>query len=171
MCKTNYVVNKLVLGNRELGYECWDGKQVCEYTSKQLKDFIKSGKQKVCGLRLSESGDLELDQEGFFTTNLMEHSHMGSYKPLNDSLVNLLYVCVGMRTVTGKQLYECISSRFERLLMTEADMRDYVKMGFVTSGAKLDGDKIVLANHEEKMVDGVKAPVLQKSPVVETDKK
>ena len=27
MCKMNVVINKLVLGNRELGWECWNGKE------------------------------------------------------------------------------------------------------------------------------------------------
>ena len=49
MCRMNVVVNKLVLGNRELGFECWDGKQIAEFTAKQLKDMIRAGKQKVCG--------------------------------------------------------------------------------------------------------------------------
>jgi hypothetical protein len=55
MCKMNiYVVSKLVLGNRSLGWECWDGR-LSEYTTKQLKDMIVAGKQKVCGLRIGDN--------------------------------------------------------------------------------------------------------------------
>ena len=36
MCKMNVVVNRVMLGNRELGWETWNGKNIEEYTSKQL---------------------------------------------------------------------------------------------------------------------------------------
>ena len=84
MCKMNVVINKLVLGNRELGWECWNGKEVAEYTSKQLKDIINGEKQKVCGLRVGKSGELELDKEGFFTSNMIVHSHICSLKYIEE---------------------------------------------------------------------------------------
>jgi hypothetical protein len=146
----NVAVAKLVLGNRELGWECWTGKEVMEYTSKQLKDIIKAGK-KVCGLKISETtGELELDENGFFTTNMMVHSHIGSWKPMNEeSMANLLYTCIGSHEEAGKTVYDCISSRWEQTTMTEADMKAYLKIGIVASGARLlDGDKIVVASTE-----------------------
>lgn len=149
MCKMNVVVNKLVLGNRVLGYECWSGKEIMEFTEKQIKDLINAGKQKVCGLKIGEDGELVLDKEGFFTTNMTIHSHIGSWKPMNeDSMANQLYVCVGSHEEAGKVVYDCISSRFEQAAITEADMRAYLKIGIVSGGAKLDGDKIVLADTE-----------------------
>lgn len=149
MCRMNVVVNKLVLGNRELGFECWDGKQIAEFTAKQLKDMIRAGKQKVCGLKIGESGELELDREGFFTTNMMVHSHIGSWKSMEEEgMANLLYVCIGNHEETGKIVYDCISSRFEQAKISESDMRAYLKIGIVSGGAKLDGDKIVVASLE-----------------------
>ncbi len=154
MCKMNIVVNKLVLGNRELGWELWSGKEVMEYTSKQLKDMIKAGKQKVCGLKIGENDELELDKEGFFTTNMMVHSHIGSWKSMEEeSMVNNIYVCIGSREEAGKVVYDCISSKFEQAEISESDMRAYLKIGIVSGGAKLDGEKIVLAGTEfEKKV-------------------
>lgn len=149
MCKMNVVVNKLVLGNRELGWECWDGKQVAEFTSKQLKDIIREGKQKVCGLRIGEGGELELDKEGFFTINMMVHSHIGSWKSMEEEgMANLLYVCIGTHEESGKVVYDCISSRFEQAKISDSDMRAYLKIGIVSGGAKLDGDRIVVASLE-----------------------
>lgn len=146
MCKMNIVVNKLVLGNRELGWELWSGKEVMEYTSKQLRDMIKAGKQKVCGLKIGDNDELELDKEGFFTTNMMVHSHIGSWKSLEEeSMVNNLYVCIGSHEESGKVVYDCISSKFEQAKISENDMRAYLKIGIVSGGAKLDGEKIVLA--------------------------
>ena len=146
MCKMNIVVNKLVLGNRELGWELWSGKEVMEYTSKQIKDMIKAGKQKICGLKIGDNDELELDKEGFFTTNMMVHSHIGSWKSLEEeSMVNNLYVCIGSHEESGKMVYDCISSKFEQAKISENDMRAYLKIGIVSGGAKLDGEKIVLA--------------------------
>ena len=143
----NVVINKLVLGNRELGWECWNGKEVMEYTSKQLKDIIKSGKQKVCGLVIGSNGELELDRAGFFTSNMMVHSHIGSWKPMEEeSMSNLLYVCIGSRKEADGVVYDCISSRFEQATITESDMRAYLKIGIVSGGAKLEDDKIIVAS-------------------------
>lgn len=154
MCKMNIVVNKLVLGNRELGWELWSGKEVMEYTSKQIKDMIKAGKQKICGLKIGDNDELLLDKDGFFTTNMMVHSHIGSWKSMEEeSMVNNLYVCIGSHEESGKVVYDCISSKFEQAKISENDMRAYLKIGIVSGGAKLDGEKIVLAGTEpEKKV-------------------
>lgn len=161
MCKMNIVVNKLVLGNRELGWELWSGKEVMEYTSRQLKDMIKAGKQKVCGLKIGDNDELELDKEGFFTTNMMVHSHIGSWKSMEEeSMVNNLYVCIGSHEESGKMVYDCISSKFEQARISENDMRAYLKIGIVSGGAKLDGEKIVLAGTE--LEKKVQIPVTEK---------
>lgn len=149
MCKMNVVINKLVLGNRDLGYETWNGKEIMEYTAKQLKDIILEGKQKVCGLKVGENGELELDREGFFTTNMMIHSHIGNYHSMEeDGMTNKLYVCIGSHEEAGKVVYDCVSSRFEQAAFSENDMRAFLKVGIVSGGAKLDGDKIILAGTE-----------------------
>ena len=161
MCKMNIVVNKLVLGNRELGWELWSGKEVMEYTSRQLKDMIKAGKQKICGLKIGDNDELLLDKEGFFTTNMMVHSHIGSWKSMEEeSMVNNLYVCIGSHEESGKMVYDCISSKFEQAKISENDMRAYLKIGIVSGGAKLDGEKIVLAGTE--LEKKVQIPVTEK---------
>lgn len=175
----NVVINKLVLGNRELGWELWNGKEVMEYTSKQLKDIINAGKQKVCGLKIGESGELELDREGFFTTNMMVHSHIGSWKSMEEEgMTNLLYVCIGSHEEAGEVVYDCISSRFEQAKISESDMRAYLRIGFISGGAKLDGDKIVVASTEledkktEAEVSEQKKPdTTEKKSAKEMDKK
>ena len=161
MCKMNIVVNKLVLGNRELGWELWSGKEVMEYTSKQIKDMIKAGKQKICGLKIGDNDELLLDKEGFFTINMMVHSHIGSWKSMEEeSMVNNLYVCIGSHEESGKMVYDCISSKFEQAKISENDMRAYLKIGIVSGGAKLDGEKIVLAGTETEKK--VQVPVTEK---------
>jgi hypothetical protein len=158
-----------MLGNRELGWECWDGSKVAEYTSKQLVDIIKAGKQKVCGLKIGANGELEVDKEGFYTSQLTLHRHVGSWEAMDEeSMANVLYICIGSKSVAGKMVYECISSRWEQLKLTEEDMRAYIKMGIVASGAKLDDNgKIVVAStelpkpEEEKVTE---APKVETKP-------
>ena len=65
MCRVNFVINRLMLGNRELGWECFNGKGIEEYTSKQLLEMIRNGKDKVYGLCIGKDGELEPDKEGF----------------------------------------------------------------------------------------------------------
>jgi hypothetical protein len=145
----NVVISRLMLGNRELGWECWSGKEVMEYTSKQLKDIILAGKQKVCGLKIGEDGELELDKDGFFTTNMTVHRHINNWETMNDeSMANLLYTCIGSHEENGKMVYDCISSRFEQAVLTDSDMRAYLKIGIVSGGIKVDGDKLILAGTE-----------------------
>ena len=154
MCKMKVAINKLMLGNRELGWELWDGKGVLELTSRQIKDAIKSG-ERVYGLKLDKSEELTLDAEGFFTTDLMYHSHVGNYKSMtNDACVtNQVLVCVGSKTAGGRKVFDCISSRFEQIRVSEEEMKAYLKIGLVTSGAKLNGEEIVMASMESEKQD------------------
>jgi len=66
MCKMRVVIRRELLGVREQGWSIWTGKDVQEMTSKQIKDIIKAGKEKICGLKVGKSGELELDGEGFY---------------------------------------------------------------------------------------------------------
>lgn len=172
MCKMRVVINKLVLGNRELGYEVWSGKDVVEMTSNQIKKLMKEGK-KVCGLCIGSNGELELDEKGFFTKDMTVHSHINTYKTMREeSMTNLLYVCIGKQEIGSKVRYNCISSRFEQAEFTEADMKAYLKIGIVSGGAKLEGEEIVLASleYESNSVEEVAKPEEVTKPVEEKTK-
>lgn len=182
MCKMRVVIRKDLLGMREQGFSVWSGKDVQELTSKQIKDIIRLGKEKVCGLKIGESGELELDKEGFYTTNMIEHRMCGNYKPMYDeeSMVNMMYTVIGSSTENGKTVYECISSRFEQAKLSEEEVRAYIKIGVISSGAKLDGEKIVVASLEYPKPEPVKEsqkveekkpePVKKDEPVKEPEK-
>lgn len=188
MCKMRVVVLREMLGNRETCWSLWDGKQVMEMTSNHIKNLIKAG-TKVCGLTIGNDGNLVADLEGFYCTNIMEHRHCGNYVPMNTEgcMANLFYIVIGKHEENGAVLYDCISTKFEQLSITEADLKAYLKIGIVSAGAKLEGDKIVLADlefkkeeskTEEKKPEPPKAetvkagpsPVTEKSVPVETDK-
>lgn len=95
MCRKLYVTNKLSLGNRDLGWEAYSlpKGEVVEFTSRQLKDIIRDGgTDQVYGLKLNEeTGDLVFDTDGFFTTNMMNKSHINTLVPIEESdcLANL----------------------------------------------------------------------------------
>lgn len=171
MCKMRVAVLKENLGQRETGYTLWDGKQVMEQTAKQIKDTIKSGK-KVCGLTVDENGELVLDKEGFFATNLMVHRHSGNYRPLVEEgcMANLFYIVIGSHEENGNTLYDCISTRFEQLSLNEADVKAYLRIGMISAGCRLDKDgKIELASLENKVAEPIK--VVIEEPKVDVEEK
>lgn len=149
MCKMRTVIRRELLGTREQGWCLWSGKDVMELTSKQIKDIIKAGKEKVCGLKLGKDGELELDKEGFFTVNVMEHRLCGNYQPMysEDSMVNMMYTVIGCHDEKGKVVYDCISNRFEQAKLSEDEVKAYIKIGVISSGAKLnETGEIVVAS-------------------------
>lgn len=188
MCKMRVVVLREMLGNRETCWSLWDGKQVMEMTSNHIKNLIKAG-TKVCGLTIGDDGNLVADLEGYYCTNIMEHRHCGNYVPMDTEgcMANLFYIVIGKHEEKGAVLYDCVSTKFEQLSITEADLKAYLKIGIVSAGAKLEGDKIILADlefkkevakQEEKKSEPPKAepvkvepsPVTEKSVPAETDK-
>ena len=151
MCKM-FVVNSLYLGNRSLGLELWDGKGVVEMTEKQVRDGIHAGKE-IYGLIVAANGmDLDIDTEGFYMNNLVIHRHIGNYQPMFDTEnpVSIMYIVTGMREVNGAKEYDLISSRFETKAVTEDMLKSLFLMGAVCGGARMDGDRIILAPQKGK---------------------
>ena len=164
MCTMRIVVVREMLGTRESGWSLFDGRQLMEKTSKEIKELIKSGK-KVCGLTLDKDGELVMDKEGFFCRNILEHRHCGNYKPMveEDFSANLFYIVIGSHTENEKTVYDCISTRFERLKLTEEDVRAYLRVGVISAGCRLGADnKIELAPLEYKGAEEVKIAELPK---------
>lgn len=164
MCTMRIVVVREMLGTRESGWSLFDGRQLMEKTSKEIKELIKSGK-KVCGLTLDKDGELVMDKEGFFCRNILEHRHCGNYKPMveEDFSANLFYIVIGSHTENEKTVYDCISTRFERLTLTEEDVRAYLRVGVISAGCRLGEDnKIELAPLEYKGAEEVKIAELPK---------
>lgn len=151
MCKMRTVVLREMLGNRETCWSLWSGKDVMEMTSNQIKNLLKAG-TKVCGLTIGKNGDLEPDKEGFYCTNIMEHRHCGNYVPMIEEgyMSNLFYIVIGKHEENGVDVYDCISTKFEQLSISEADLKAYIKIGIVSAGAKLVEDKVVLASLENE---------------------
>ncbi len=150
MCKMRVAVRREMLGAREQVWSIWNGKEVMEYTRNQIKSLIKSG-QKVCGLALKEV-ELVPDAEGFFTTNIMEHRYCGNFTPMIENenvMANVFYIVIGSHEEKGVIYYDCISTKFEQAKFNESDVRAYLRLGIISSGARLGAnDKIELASLE-----------------------
>lgn len=158
MCRKLVVTNELALGNRNLGFEVLSlpKGEVVEFTNRQLKDLITSGKDEVYGVVISEeTGELVPDTENFFCYNWMVKSHINSLVPKfeSDSLVNLFYIVIGTHKEKGTVLYDVVSSRYERATFTEEKIKTLLDMGIISAGAKLENGELVVAPLEKKKTE------------------
>lgn len=150
MCRKLVVVNELVLGNRHLGWETFSipKGEIVEFTTKQLKDCINVGKDEVYGLVIEEgTGELIPDAEQFYCSNWMIKSHINSLVPRfeSDSLVNLFYNVTGTHKEKGVQVYDVVSSRFERTSFNEEKIKTLLEMGIISAGARMQDGVIKVA--------------------------
>ena len=170
MCKY-YVINELALGNRSLGYELATDKEIVEMTAKSIRDGIKAGKE-IYGLKVADNGiDLVLDDK-FFMRDYMVKTHINSLKAKynEECMANIMYVVTGSKVENGKQVYNVISSRFERTSFSEEKLKAMLELGVIAGGCKLEGDKIILP--EQKTVKTEDKPVkVEPAPIQKTGKK
>lgn len=155
MCRKLIVVNELYLGARQLGWEAYSlpKGEIVEFTDKQLRNLLLTGKEEVYGLAISEeTGELIPDTENFYCRNWMVKSHINSLIPKfeNDSLVNLFYIVTGTHKEKGIQLYDVISSRYERTSFSEERIKALYEMGIISGGLKVEGNTLKVAPLEKK---------------------
>ena len=154
-CKAQLVVtNEIFLGTRAICYEAYSlpKGEVVELTEKQIKDTLKGfTTDRVYGLRLSEAGELELDTDDFFTTNMMKKIHTNTLVPMVEDacLANLFYIVIGTHKEKGNTMYDVISSRYERTSFTEEKVKTLLDMHIISAGAKMQDGKVVVAPLEK----------------------
>ena len=157
MC-TKIVINKLYLGNRELGYELFSDGEIIEMTEKQIISEIKNGKN-IRGLVIGESGKVELDVAGFGMRNLMSKRHIGNYKPMVEDgcMVNMFVTVIGSKETENGVVYEGITNRFKRVDLDEALLVTYYNMGIINGGVilKEDGTLDVPKCQKETIIERV----------------
>ena len=149
MCKL-VVINKLYLGNRELGYELMDLSklEVVEMTAGQIKSALKAGKE-ILGVKVSVGNELVLDKENFYMSNIMKKVHINKLEPLYEaesSLANIFFYVVGVGVKDGKQYFNVVNSRFGRTKMTEEMIKAYYPIGVIAGGVKIENDKIIVSD-------------------------
>ena len=154
MCRKLVVTNEIFLGARAICYEAYSlpKGEVVELTEKQIKDAIKGlTTDEVYGLALSEAGELILDTENFFTRNMMKKVHTNTLVPMveDDCLANLFYIVIGTHKEKGNTMYDVISSRYERTSFTEEKVKTLLDMHIISAGAKMQGDKVIVAPLEK----------------------
>jgi len=150
MCKVKVVIRREMLGAREQSWSCWTGKEsgVKELKASEIKREIRNG-NRVYGLKIGEDGELALDKEGFFTSNVVEHRQSDNFKLMiedDQSMGNVALVCVGKHRDGDETVYECINNRFGMEEISKEDMRVYIRLGIVCSGAKMMGNEIIVAS-------------------------
>jgi hypothetical protein len=155
MCRKLVVTNEIFLGARAICYEAYSlpKGEVVELTEKQIKDALKGlTTDEVYGLRLSEAGELELDTDGFFTTNMMKKIHTNTLVPMveDDCLANLFYIVIGTHKDKGNTMYDVISSLYERTSFTEEKVKTLLDMHIISAGAKMQDGKVVVAPLEKQ---------------------
>ena len=154
MCRKLVVTNEIFLGTRTICYVAYSlpKGEVVELTEKQIKDTLKGLiTDEVYGLRLSEAGELELDTDGFFTTNMMNKLHINTLVPMveDDCLANLFYIVIGTHKNKQETVYDVISSRYERASFNADKVKTLLEMHIISGGVKLENGEIVVASLEK----------------------
>lgn len=154
MCRKLVVTNQIFLGTRAICYEAYSlpKGEVVELTEKQIKDALKGiTTDEVYGLALSETGELVLDTDNFFTTNMMKKVHTNTLIPMveDDCLANLFYIVIGTHKVKQETMYDVISSRYERTSFNEEKVKTLLDMHIISAGAKMQDGAVVVAPLEK----------------------
>lgn len=179
MCRKLVVTNEIFLGARPICYETYSlpKGEVVELTEKQIKDALKGlTTDEVYGLALTESEDLILDTENFFTTNMMKKVHTNTLNPMveDDCLANLFYIVIGTHKEKGNTMYDVISSRYERTSFTEEKVKILLDMHIISAGAKMQGDNVIVAPLEKLEQSRPQQPAdtkIEKTTVTENETK
>ena len=150
MCRKLVVTNQIFLGTRAICFEAYSlpKGEVVELTEKQIRDTLKGiTTDELYGLALSDAGELVLDTENFFTTNMMKKIHTNTLIPMveDDCLANLFYIVIGTHKVKNETVYDVISSRYERTTFTADKLKTLLEMHIISGGAKLENGEIVVA--------------------------
>ena len=70
---------------------------------------------------------------------------------------NVFYIVIGSHEEKGVVYYDCISTKFEQASFEQSDVKAYIKLGIISSGARLGADdKIELASLEYEKAEETK---------------
>lgn len=149
MCTSLLVINKLFLGNRELGYELYDMSkgEAVEMTAGQIRQAIKGGR-KILGVKISEENEIITDREKYYMQNLMKKVHINKLEPLYDSetnIANVFYYVTGTSTEGNSRVYHVVNSRFGRETITGEKLKALYEIGVIAGGVKIEEDKILVS--------------------------
>lgn len=145
-----YLTNGNFLGQRLIGYDCYDSKSkgFIGMTEKQVIDKLKKG-ERVYGFTLGtedEKEKLVLDADSFGMTNLQLKTGVNNLSWMYEdegSDMNMALVVVAVRGDKNKKFYETVNARHARVEYEETKLRMMVELGVPVAGIKLEKNKVV----------------------------
>lgn len=151
-----YLTNGNYLGQRLIGYDCYESKSkgFVGLSEKQVVDKLKRG-ERVYGFVLGRDGEEEkpvLDNEGFNMTNLQLKTGVNNLSWLydnSDSDMNIALIAVAVYNEKGRQTYECVNARHARVEYDENKLRMLMELGIMVAGVRLEKNRIVLCDGVE----------------------
>lgn len=151
-----YLTNGNFLGQRLIGYDCFDSKSkgFIGLSEKQIIDKLKRG-ERVYGFVLGnvdEKETLVLDSDGFNMTNLQLKSGVNNLSWLNDNAecdMNIALVVVGVKSENGKKSYETVNARHARVEYDESKLKMLIEIGIPVAGVKLDKNRLFVCDGVE----------------------
>lgn len=151
-----YLTNGNYLGQRLIGYDCFDSKSkgFIGMSEKQIIDKLKRG-ERVYGFVLGnvdEKETLILDADGFNMTNLQLKSGVNSLSWLNENSdcdMNMALVVVAVYNEKGKKVYETVNARHARVEYDENKLRMLIEIGVPVAGVKQDKNRLIVCDGVE----------------------
>ena len=162
-----YLTNGNFLGQRLIGYDCFDSKSkgFIGMSEKQIIDKLKRG-ERVYGFVLGnadEKDKLILDTDGFNMTNLQLKSGVNNLSWLNENSdcdMNIALVVVAVFVENGKRVYETVNARHARVEYDENKLKMMIEIGVPVAGVKLDKNRVMVCEGVEgveEVKEGVKS--------------
>ena len=144
-----YLTNGNYLGQRLVGYDCFDSKSkgFIGMSEKQIIDKLKRG-ERVYGFTLvteNEEEKLVLDVDGFNMTNLQLKSGVSNLSWLNENSdcdMNIALIVVAVFIENGKRIYETVNARHARMEYDESKLKMLMEIGIPVAGVKRDKNKL-----------------------------
>ena len=157
-----YLTNGNYLGQRLIGYDCYDSKTkgFIGMSEKQIIDKLKRG-ERVYGFALvteNEEEKLVLDVDGFNMCNLQLKTGVNNLSWLNENSdcdMNIALVVVSVSVENGKKSYETVNARHARVKYDESKLKMLIEIGVPVAGVRLEKNKLVLCEGVE-LFDEVK---------------
>lgn len=151
-----YLANGNFLGQRLIGYDCYDSKTkgFVGMSEKQIVDKLKRG-ERVYGFVLGKEEDKEtlvLDKDGFNMTNLQLKTGVNNLSWLNDNSdcdMNIALVVVAVKNDKGKRTFETVNARHARVEYEEGKLRMMSELGVPVAGVKVDKNRLIVCEGVE----------------------
>ena len=162
-----YLTNGNFLGQRLIGYDCFDSKSkgFIGMSEKQIIDKLKRG-ERVYGFVLGNEDEKEtllLDVDSFNMCNLQLKSGVNNLSWLNehsDCDMNIALVVVSVSVENGKKAYETVNARHARVGYDESKLKMMIELGIPVAGVKLDKNRVMVCEGVEgveEVKEGVKS--------------